>query len=611
MPKFSIVIPVCNNAEYTRECLKSIQDNSYDHEVIIVDNGSKDKQPRGDIYIRNENNLGFPKAVNQGIKKATGEIIILLNNDTLVSPGWLNNFSVHLQNYDLVGPCSNSISGLQCVQVGDIEDNSDFYHKANLFHQENEGQSVALHRLVFFCVAIKREVINKIGYLDEIFSPGNFEDDDYCLRAVQAGFRCGMANDILIWHFGSVTHKSENIKHQQLIDKNQKIFEKKWGATRQIVLRDLNIRQCQPAQLDTTPSLALVIIAKNEEKGLANAILSARGIVNHVCVSVDSSSTDNTREQALLFADEVKTHNWDDDFAKARNEAHKGINTKYIMFLDGHEYIKKGDTIKEHLKTGGDGFLCTVELDNDAVIRNPRIYKNGIQFEGKVHELQVNMQPKRAYDIIVRHDRIGGQDKKSSDLRDKQREDQIPRIMGEQLRKDPKNHRAAFHLALHAQTNKEWKKAIKYQKIFLKLSKSSPERWYMFFNQAFCYLALHKRRKAWLSAGCAERETPKRWETSKLRGIILMDMKCWKGAAEYLVDSFDMNLADEAYKPWGRQTDSTWSMLGECLFNQKMYWQAGEAFRKAAENSANEESKSFMMRRSDLMAEIARTINHN
>ena len=469
MPKFSIIIPVCDNYSYTLACINSIKEQGGDYEIIVVDNGSKLPYVGFEKIIRNEKNKGFPKAINQGIKIATGEIIVLLNNDTIVSPNWLENLESHLQNYDLVGPCSDNIGGVQCVQVGDIVDNFEFYNKAIKLNGENKGKSLPYDRLVFFCVAIKREVINKIGFLDEDFTPGNYEDNDYCLRAIQAGFRCGIALDVLIHHARSITHKSLNIDYLNLLKTNDAKFQKKWGRTRPIVLADLNVRNCQPIDNQNMPTLALVMIVKNEEKGLANAILSARGIADYVCVSVDDSSTDNTLEVAKLWADEVKTHKWADDFAGARNEAHKGITQDYIMFLDGHEYIKNGRKIKEHLKTGGDGFLCSVEMENELVFRNPRIYKNGIQFEGRVHEMQANMKPKRAFDVIIKHDRINGQDKKSAELRDLQREHQIVEIMGGQLKKDPKNAHAAFHLALHYQTQMQWKKTIKMQNHFLKI----------------------------------------------------------------------------------------------------------------------------------------------
>ena len=353
------------------------------------------------------------------------------------------------------------------------------------------------------------------------------------------------------------------------------------------------------------PTLALVMIVKNEEKGLENAIKSARPYVDEVVVAVDDSSSDKTLEIAQRCADVVKTYTWFDDFAGARNFAHQGVKSDYIIFLDGHEFIKKGDTIKEHLKRGGDGFLCTVELDNDSVIRNPRIYKNGIQFVGKVHELQDKMTPKLATDVIIRHDRINSQERESAVLRDLQREDQVPRIMGEQFKKNPKNLRASFHLALHAQSKGEFRKAIKYQKVFLKYTKVRPDIWFMFFNQAFCQLALGHRFRAWQAAGCAERATPGRWEIAKLRGLILYAGNNFRGALPYFVESFSEKKTDVSYKPWTRDIDATWNLIGECFFNLNEFYKASEAFWQGSEVTKDEKFKDFLVRRSTLMREMA------
>lgn len=606
MPKFSIVIPVCGNEEMTRDCIKSIRENTLDFEIIVVDNGSDPAWSGVDGFIRNNENLGFPKAVNQGIKASTGEVVVILNNDTIVSPHWLEYLDEHLKKFDLVGPCTNNISGIQQVACTPYAGKDGFYKTAEKFHSENQNQSIAYHRLVFFCVAIKREVIKKIGLLDDIFSPGNFEDDDYCLRAIEAGFKVGIANDVLIYHIGSATHKALNVNFQNLMKNNEAIFKKKWPVSRYSILQGLNVRNCQDNPKGKAPTLALVMIVKNEEKGLENAILSVRGIVDEVVVAVDDSSTDRTLEIARRLANTVKTYVWEDDFAKARNLAHDGVKSDYIIFLDGHEYLKQGDTIKEHLKKGGDGFLCSVELDNNAVIRNPRIYKNGFQFEGKVHELQQNLIPQHALDVIVRHDRINSQEKQSSALRDKQRDDQIPRIMGEQLRQNPKNCRAAFHLALHYQTKSEFKKSIKCQNQFLKYSKNHPERWYIYFNQAFCYLALGRNFRAWLAAGCAERETPLRWEISKLRGLICFGSRNFERALTFFLESFNENTGDVSYKPWGRDIDGTWNLMGECFFNLDRYFEASEAFRQASVLTKSDEFRDLMLRRASCMREGVR-----
>ncbi len=262
----SIIIPVHNQIEHTQACIESIVVNTDDYEIIIVDNGSEppthlsyedwdwkspnDKYPKyqnasglGEIItiIRNEENLGFPKAVNQGVAAAKGDIIAILNNDLVLSPHYLEILQSHLSNgFDMVGSVTNSISGPQQVLIDQYEDLASLYKAAQAHSKKNEGQSYPYHRLVFFCVAIKREVINKIGLLDEIYTPGNYEDDDFCMRAIEAGFKLGIAKDCYVHHFGSITHKAMDINYQELLAKNQKIFNKKWTGKYQEMIRKNN-----------------------------------------------------------------------------------------------------------------------------------------------------------------------------------------------------------------------------------------------------------------------------------------------------------------------------------------------------------------------------------
>ena len=97
------------------------------------------------------------------------------------------------------------------------------------FQLKNTFQSIPFHRLVFYCVAIKRTVIEKVGLLDEVYTPGNYEDDDYCMRAIDAGFKLGIAQDCYVHHFGSITHKALGLDYQKLVTKNHKIFDAKWA----------------------------------------------------------------------------------------------------------------------------------------------------------------------------------------------------------------------------------------------------------------------------------------------------------------------------------------------------------------------------------------------
>ena len=244
----SIIIPAHNQEEYTMACIESIQVNTSDYEIIIVDNGSDEKIDIGFYYsempvkmINNEENLGFPKAVNQGIEAAQGDIIVILNNDVIVTPNWAEILQWHMGNgMAMVGPVTNSISGPQQVLIDRYDDLDGLNKAAEANHEKNKGQLYFYHRLVFFCVAIKRAVIDKIGLLDEIYTPGNFEDDDYCMRAIDARFKLGIAKDCYVHHFSSVTHKALNIDYQDLIAKNKKIFTDKWAPRWDELIKRVN-----------------------------------------------------------------------------------------------------------------------------------------------------------------------------------------------------------------------------------------------------------------------------------------------------------------------------------------------------------------------------------
>jgi len=200
-------------------------------------------------------------------------------------------------------------------------------------------------------------------------------------------------------------------------------------------------------------TLALVMVVKNEEKGLEKAILSAAPFVNQIVIAVDSSSSDKTSEIAKKYATTLKTFEWRDDFSWARNFAHEGVKSDYILFLDGHEYIEQLEYLQDFLNKDLDGVMATIRMETGAEFHNPRIYRNGIQFVGQVHERQNMSHVAINHTFIIQHNRIGGQAQESADIREKQRDDQIPRIMGAQIKADPSNVRASFHLVLYFKYN--------------------------------------------------------------------------------------------------------------------------------------------------------------
>lgn len=236
----SIIIPTLNGSDLTERCVNSILHSTLagDFEIIVVDDGSSDdsKARLGRLasvrFIALDQNMGFPSAVNAGLRAARGEHAILLNNDTVVTRGWLERLLRPLalgQGIGLVGPCSNSVSGPQEVEC-DYESLEGLPRFAERFSESNRGQLRYVPRLVGFCLLIARTVLDRIGLLDEGFGIGMFDDDDYSLRALSVGFQAVIACDCFVHHDGSATFRREGIDTTKLLVENEAKFGVKHGA---------------------------------------------------------------------------------------------------------------------------------------------------------------------------------------------------------------------------------------------------------------------------------------------------------------------------------------------------------------------------------------------
>jgi O-antigen biosynthesis protein len=238
----SIVILTFNQLKYTKECVESIRKHTPEpHEVIFVDNGSTDgtvkwlKKLVGEnsnySLIENGKNLGFAKGCNQGIEASSGEYILLLNNDVVVTQDWLSGMLECLNNaadIGIVGPMTNSISGPQKVEQVGYSSIKQLDTYAKGFREQNRHRRVPTRRIVGFCMLFQNALIEKIGLLDESFGSGNFEDDDLCLRAALEGYRNVIAGDVFIHHYGSRSFVGNKIDYTAAMTRNKKIFNEKW-----------------------------------------------------------------------------------------------------------------------------------------------------------------------------------------------------------------------------------------------------------------------------------------------------------------------------------------------------------------------------------------------
>jgi len=236
----SIIILTYNNLIYNHICVDSIRkytkENTY--EIIVVDNNSTDgtrewlKEQKDIKTILNDENVGFPKGCNIGIAASDKENdILLLNNDTAVTPRWLDNLKACIYSDNKVGATAsitNNCSNYQSVSVPyiDIKDMIPFADATNISNSNKWEEKV---RLVAFCMLIRRDVLNKIGIMDERFTPGNFEDDDLCMRIMEAGYKMMLCNDSFIHHFGSSSFSKDYTKFSNVLSTNRKKLEDKWG----------------------------------------------------------------------------------------------------------------------------------------------------------------------------------------------------------------------------------------------------------------------------------------------------------------------------------------------------------------------------------------------
>ena len=246
IPRVKIIILSYNNPLYLRLTLKSIlEKTTYAcYEVLIVDNGSAPASitmltemaathPRINVLC-NKHNLGFSGGINVGLREATdADIIVLLNDDVIVTAGWLTRLVGHLSDFTIgmVGPVTSFTSNAARIPI-DYTRIEDIERFAQTYTSKHRQETFDVAMFPMFCVALRRETINTIGLLDERFKYGMFEDDDYALRLQMQGYRIVCARDVFVHHFGGASFsKIEAVRFKAIFEANRSAFEEKWQRT--------------------------------------------------------------------------------------------------------------------------------------------------------------------------------------------------------------------------------------------------------------------------------------------------------------------------------------------------------------------------------------------
>lgn len=227
--KVSIVILVKDALKYFKQCLESVVKNTFNYELIIVDNNSnaktkeylKNKQAElGFTLITNSENKGFAYGCNQGIKASICDYVCFLNSDTVVTYGWLGKLmnGLKLPQAGAVGPSSCWVHGKQMLREYTqyrTRDAASYIESVNITKGYEEFNYPDY--LVGFCILTKKEVLNKIGGFDHHSFPLALgEDVDFSVRIARAGYKKYWIKDCYIHHYGSATIFESKINWQKL-----------------------------------------------------------------------------------------------------------------------------------------------------------------------------------------------------------------------------------------------------------------------------------------------------------------------------------------------------------------------------------------------------------
>ncbi len=448
----SIIILCCNELEYTRLCLESVLARTRPpYELVLVDNGSTDGTPeflqevrsrpgpaRVEV-VRSDTNLGFPTGCNRGLAEARGRWVVFLNNDTVVTEGWLEGlvaWALHdWPKTGLVGAVTNCSRPPQQVAV-DYAGLDGLEAFAGRRRREYAGKAQAVERLTGFCLLAHRDVLDRVGGFDERFGVGFFDDDDLSVKVLRAGFRLLVSLNVFVHHFGSRTFTSLGLDCARQLGENLQRFKDKWGEAEAAGYRTPDgpapaatvpaaPAAAPPANTIARPRMSLCMIVRNEEHNLPACLNSVAGLFDEIVV-VDTGSTDRTKEIAAAFGARVFDFPWCDNFAAARNEALRHATGDWIFWMDADDRLDDANREKLRILLAGLGdenaaysmkCLCLPDpVTREATqVDHVRLFRNhpGLRWRYRVHEqilpaVRSTGAEVRWSDVVVHH--VGYQD---------------------------------------------------------------------------------------------------------------------------------------------------------------------------------------------------------
>lgn len=234
--KVSIIMLAYNKLEYTKLAVDSLYKYTpnINFDFISVNNGSSDGTEEyfnslpNSKKINFKNNVGGDKAFNEALKLADGEYTVFLNNDIILTASWLENLINVMESNKKIGvvvPTCNSSSNYQTTPLY-YTNTTMLQEAAKAFNISNPNKWEEKLRLMLYVAIFRTNELKDLGGLDEIYSPGGFDDDDLTCRYRRAGYKLILARDTYIHHYGSMTIGES---YSKILGRNREIFKNKLG----------------------------------------------------------------------------------------------------------------------------------------------------------------------------------------------------------------------------------------------------------------------------------------------------------------------------------------------------------------------------------------------
>lgn len=356
----TIAILAWNGWETTRACLDSLRPTlGVKDQVVVVDNGSTDATPSGlSTYpwievVTNKVNRGFAGGCNDAAARAHNDILIFLNNDTVLPSRWIEPLVATFDDPQVgaAGPRSNFVSGPQVVPEARYSKPSEMRRFARAWSAAHRSMTSPATRLVGFALAVRRTVFEELGGFDEAYGIGGFEDDDLCRRISASGYKLVISHESFVHHEGHKTFDVNGLDWYAEQESNRARFLTSHGAD---------------AASQRPVMVSACLITKDEEALIGECLASVDGFADEIVV-YDTGSTDATVVAARAAGATVIEGYWDDDFSRARNEALSYCSGEWILWLDADETLQADDVTRLRsllLATRSDIDAWSVRIDN-------------------------------------------------------------------------------------------------------------------------------------------------------------------------------------------------------------------------------------------------------